>query len=404
MRTLRTLAIPLATVMAATALTACSTQSAAEYVSEENEKAAAQMSGQLSTALSDFEATVEHAQAACEKTRPTLEKALQEGDLDTLKTLIGKEMTREIDDFPFADQWVGDPTFTVTCKKRGIEMDTTLPDFDPVDVGDRSRKDIFGDTQYIPTIDGEPYTSWQPDTELATSPLLTVVSEAEEAQLDTSVEGDSVIVTSGLMQESLVSQSARDLLDYVLRDSRIPALIGKYEIGGAQSVDGDLAPFFSGSAPVYLEEDASAQPTQEVFDYARNHVEQAVKAQEAMGNDDPNCDYAFARGRIQVNGASTPVLWACETWQDMTMDHVDILDLEQVELDSYAPAEASNIPATISLVIYKRSGEPVLQVAKYTDKGAPADPLKVTKLGVTLEVVDGKLVPAAKNSITVEGW
>ena len=86
------------------------------------------------------------------------------------------------------------------------------------------------------------------------------------------------------------------------------------------------------------------------------------------------------------------------------MDHVDILDLEQVELDSYAPAEASNIPATISLVIYKRSGEPVLQVAKYTDKGAPADPFKVTKLGVTLEVVDGKLVPAAKNSITVKGW
>lgn len=400
-------------MIAALALAGCSSQSAAEYVQQTDSTALEELSAKVDAAKTQNDETAAQINSQIDDAVATLKAALEAGDAEVLRALMSPDAQQVMDELGTLSAWTGIEGSATIAVDPITAPEITLPEFDDVLASqpeDASKKDAFGDEDYTPTIDGEPYTQWTPASLSAPTSVrgtiqveggndgcVEFVREENEYRVGLGCEG--LIVNGTEAGDSVPTEfltvGERSLEE--LYENSAPWLLGHYEVKPVAEFAGLISVAepvdFTTSSPVVV-----ASP--EVTKQARAHAQAWVDAQMAMGNDDDRCNYGFGEGEIEVNGVKTKVNWSCHPYDDQTKNK-----LLYAKFDEVVTAQPIKEASRVSLAVTFTAKEgPVLSVEQEeTILGETS--VRETTLGgvvVNFDVTEGKTTLKKEGSIEWE--
>lgn len=283
------------------------------------------------------------------QTLSTLKAALESGDLAGVESVSSSAVVDQIDSSGTGGAWQG--TGPVTLTEPDLDRDAAaepvidkLPD---AQLAGRSRAEVFGDADYVPTINGDPWTDYEgatPETpstikvswrigngqdkcfDLGDGSGAWLVQPATDdcgitfARTDTGEQASMAASSDEASPDDFLTIASRSLADVSNEDTQL--LLGTYELEPVDGFSTRWIGFDQDLSSVDLTQPIAFVPTKKALSAAKKHADSAVAVQAAMGNDDPRCNYNFGIGTIVVDKVEVTAQFGCDTYADATKTEV----------------------------------------------------------------------------------
>lgn len=368
-----------------------------------------------------------------------LSAALESGDVDALDNAITPDLRELIERAGTLDAWkgAGSGNIKMTAPKAETVPAQQVPDFDPVpgaeNPADGSWKDNFGDTEYVPSINGNPWTDYEFDTysekesievswhlvnddsDVANSrcTVFTLTDGKYLADVPNEQNGGYGICDRGLFIAESVdmptgfggndnaghltinSQPFTDVT--AIQDSGSTGLlVGSYQVGVDESLsklvkvkDGDKGVAIADVAPVLV-------PSDELLGKSKSHIQKWIDVQMKMVKDDDRCNYGWGMGSIKIDGVSVDTGWACDYYYRPKK-----LVTDNLEGNATVSLEDADYETDIAVTFTAAGDNPVIEVRLSSD-GDKDQAWVARSVSANYVLEDGKLVYPDEKSVTYE--
>lgn len=408
---------------ASLALTGCSSESAVDYIAKQDASAREGLTKKVDEANKAAADRVKETNDKSSTTLKAFEAAMEKGDSKALLDLVDAKTAETINASGTLSAWKG-AGGQVTIPEHAIEPVTlTVPSLDPSGEGlspKLKKKEVFHDSEYVPTIDGKPWTDYDPVKEASGSevPTDTIrstwrVDGGKDQCLLLVRDGDSMKVSSddtcagpltgvaspdhddqGLLR--VAERKYKDLTG-ALGNPSVRVLAGTYAVTVDPSVASALTvqpatTNISTKAPALV-------PSAKALEMARKHAKDWAAAVVAVKDNDPRCN-TFGQD-LTVNGVGTPTGPACGFMSNEDRDSLNFVKLDATETQVDVADDGTKL---VHIQFSSKDDTAAISIKRFDSSGTATD-YRAKTVTVTLALdAKGNMTYAPKDSIQASFW